>query len=317
LAAAHALKGDIDEAKTALAEARRLNPKLSVKWLVERKPVLQPAFEGLRKAGLARMVERVGVEAKLTFKAHPHMLRHACGFALANKGHDTRALQAFSTVPWRPILAKRIPPRRSIRRPAAIAGSRAPAEIDLLLGHDDRHRPLPQLLPLPMQRHAFHVRHVTLSHTAVTRYRRPCNALLGRRTVARLDHPGRVVVEPVGRAPHAPHHDLLLDPHDFERFAGQDHKRMVQTRRIDANPAVADEIDALLVGIAMNPVTRRAVLDAFEGNGLLAYTEPEPEFAAHELGRLRKTRVNKALENFDENIRSRVISVLEQLHAIA
>ena len=28
-------------------------------------------------------------------KAHPHMLRHACGFALANKGHDTRALQAY------------------------------------------------------------------------------------------------------------------------------------------------------------------------------------------------------------------------------
>jgi integrase len=26
---------------------------------------------------------------------HPHMLRHACGFALANKGHDTRALQAY------------------------------------------------------------------------------------------------------------------------------------------------------------------------------------------------------------------------------
>ena len=24
-----------------------------------------------------------------------HMLRHACGFALANKGHDTRALQAY------------------------------------------------------------------------------------------------------------------------------------------------------------------------------------------------------------------------------
>jgi site-specific recombinase XerC len=40
------------------------------------------------------MVERAGIEAKLGFKAHPHMLRHACGFALANKGHDTRALQA-------------------------------------------------------------------------------------------------------------------------------------------------------------------------------------------------------------------------------
>ena len=46
-------------------------------------------------AGFARMVERVGVEAGLGFKAHPHMLRHACGYALANKGHDTRALQAY------------------------------------------------------------------------------------------------------------------------------------------------------------------------------------------------------------------------------
>ncbi len=46
-------------------------------------------------AGFARMVERAGVEAKLGLKAHPHMLRHACGYALANKGHDTRALQAY------------------------------------------------------------------------------------------------------------------------------------------------------------------------------------------------------------------------------
>ena len=46
-------------------------------------------------AGFARMVERAGVQAKLGFKVHPHMLRHACGYALANKGHDTRALQAY------------------------------------------------------------------------------------------------------------------------------------------------------------------------------------------------------------------------------
>jgi len=46
-------------------------------------------------AGFARMVERAGIEAKLGFKAHPHMLRHACGYALANRGHDTRALQAY------------------------------------------------------------------------------------------------------------------------------------------------------------------------------------------------------------------------------
>jgi type 1 fimbriae regulatory protein FimB/type 1 fimbriae regulatory protein FimE len=46
-------------------------------------------------AGFARMLERAGAEANLGFKAHPHMLRHACGFALASKGHDTRAIQAY------------------------------------------------------------------------------------------------------------------------------------------------------------------------------------------------------------------------------
>jgi integrase len=46
-------------------------------------------------AGFARMIERAGIEAELGFKTHPHMLRHACGYALANKGHDTRALQAY------------------------------------------------------------------------------------------------------------------------------------------------------------------------------------------------------------------------------
>ena len=44
-------------------------------------------------AGFARMVERAGIEAKFGFKPDPHMLRHACGYALANRGHDTRALQ--------------------------------------------------------------------------------------------------------------------------------------------------------------------------------------------------------------------------------
>ena len=52
LAAARAFKGEMDQAKSALVEARQINPKLSVKWLIERKPVLRPAFDGLRKAGL-------------------------------------------------------------------------------------------------------------------------------------------------------------------------------------------------------------------------------------------------------------------------
>jgi integrase len=46
-------------------------------------------------AGFARMIERVAVGAGLELKAHPHMLRHACGYALANKGHDTRAIQGW------------------------------------------------------------------------------------------------------------------------------------------------------------------------------------------------------------------------------
>ncbi len=46
-------------------------------------------------AGFAVLIGRAGKAAKLGIKIHPHMLRHACGYALANKGHDTRALQAY------------------------------------------------------------------------------------------------------------------------------------------------------------------------------------------------------------------------------
>jgi integrase len=46
-------------------------------------------------SGFAKLVERAGIEAKLPFKVHPHMLRHACGYALANRGTDTRTLQAY------------------------------------------------------------------------------------------------------------------------------------------------------------------------------------------------------------------------------
>ena len=46
-------------------------------------------------AGLQKLVERAGIEARMPSKVHPHMLRHATGFALANKGTDTRTLQAY------------------------------------------------------------------------------------------------------------------------------------------------------------------------------------------------------------------------------
>jgi type 1 fimbriae regulatory protein FimB/type 1 fimbriae regulatory protein FimE len=41
------------------------------------------------------IVARAGAKAELGFPTHPHMLRHACGFHLANAGHDTRAIQAW------------------------------------------------------------------------------------------------------------------------------------------------------------------------------------------------------------------------------
>ena len=47
-------------------------------------------------AGFARMIERAARRGLgLELKAHPHILRHACGYALANKGHDTRAIQGW------------------------------------------------------------------------------------------------------------------------------------------------------------------------------------------------------------------------------
>ena len=42
-----------------------------------------------------RFVARAGREAGIGLAIHPHMLRHGCGFALANKGVDTRTIQAY------------------------------------------------------------------------------------------------------------------------------------------------------------------------------------------------------------------------------
>jgi len=46
-------------------------------------------------SNVRKLIARLGEDAKLGFPAHPHMLRHACGFKLANDGHDTRALQHY------------------------------------------------------------------------------------------------------------------------------------------------------------------------------------------------------------------------------
>jgi site-specific recombinase XerD len=77
-----------DELRALRRLQREQEPKSALVFISERGTPFSPA-------GFARMIERTGIEAKLAFKAHPHMLRHACGYRLANDGHDTRALQAY------------------------------------------------------------------------------------------------------------------------------------------------------------------------------------------------------------------------------
>jgi len=49
----------------------------------------------LTTSAVWKMIVRAGHVAGISFPVHPHMLRHACGFKLANDGHDTRALQHY------------------------------------------------------------------------------------------------------------------------------------------------------------------------------------------------------------------------------
>jgi integrase len=84
--ATHPIRGD--EMRALRRLQREQDPKSAFVFTSER-------GAPFTTAGFARMIERAGEAAGFKFKAHPHMLRHACGFALANKGHDTRALQAY------------------------------------------------------------------------------------------------------------------------------------------------------------------------------------------------------------------------------
>ena len=46
-------------------------------------------------SAVRKLVTRAGVLAGLGFPVHPHMFRHACGYKLANEGHDTRSIQQY------------------------------------------------------------------------------------------------------------------------------------------------------------------------------------------------------------------------------
>jgi integrase len=46
-------------------------------------------------AGFRKLLSRTGEETEIGFAVHSHMLRHGCGYKLANDGHDTRAIQHY------------------------------------------------------------------------------------------------------------------------------------------------------------------------------------------------------------------------------
>jgi type 1 fimbriae regulatory protein FimB/type 1 fimbriae regulatory protein FimE len=49
----------------------------------------------LSRSTVARIVKRAGKLSEVELAVHPHMLRHACGYYLANKGTDTRTIQGY------------------------------------------------------------------------------------------------------------------------------------------------------------------------------------------------------------------------------
>jgi len=81
----HPIRGD---EMRALRKLRRDYPRDAHVFVSERGGPISPI-------GFHRLVQRLGEAAKMPFPIHPHMLRHACGFKLANDGHDTRALQHY------------------------------------------------------------------------------------------------------------------------------------------------------------------------------------------------------------------------------
>ena len=67
---------------------QRLYPDSPYVFVSERKAPLSPR-------SIRAIVARTGKVAGLPFVPHPHQLRHACGYYLASRGHDTRAIQDY------------------------------------------------------------------------------------------------------------------------------------------------------------------------------------------------------------------------------
>jgi integrase len=80
----HPLQGD---ELRALRELNR-NAKTPFVFETERET-------GFTEDAINRLIKAVAKRAGLPLSVHAHMLRHACGYALANKGMDSRRLQHY------------------------------------------------------------------------------------------------------------------------------------------------------------------------------------------------------------------------------
>ena len=88
------LKGSKDS--THYLESEETRPLKSLKKKSNGPYIFESERGGpISSAGFRKQLARWGEKAELGFPINPHMLRHACGYALANRGMDTRSLQAY------------------------------------------------------------------------------------------------------------------------------------------------------------------------------------------------------------------------------
>lgn len=89
------LKGSKDSVHPISGVELRLLRKLYKKEDRQRHVFLSERKTPIDATTVYRMVRAMGKHAGLEFPIHPHMLRHGCGYYLANKGVDTRAIQMY------------------------------------------------------------------------------------------------------------------------------------------------------------------------------------------------------------------------------
>nr|WP_283246967.1 tyrosine-type DNA invertase [Serratia marcescens] len=94
------LKGGFNTIHPVIEEEHHLLQR----WLTERKRYVQQDVpwlfitrkgQRLSRQRVYTLVRQYGDAAQLPVRVHPHMLRHACGYSLAERGNDTRLIQDY------------------------------------------------------------------------------------------------------------------------------------------------------------------------------------------------------------------------------